>query len=1626
MKTAVVAFCFLLSGGSGLVFETLWTRKLTQVFDSTTLSVSSVLTAFMAGLALGSFVFGRRLADRTRRPIVWYGLLEGAIGLWGLLVPIAIEYVYPHLNRFLWDHFEPGFLSFSLLRFVFVLVLLLPPTTAMGATLPLLSRHFVRSQDEMRRVGKRVGALYSLNTLGAVAGTFAAGYVLMPAIGFAWTNRVAAMTCMCVCVLILSAFGRRETARVDAPMAPAEPIADPKSEIRNPKSEIARVRIAVMAVFGVSGFVAMNYQVAWNRVLSMVIGGSVYSFTTILLAFLVGIAIGSSVASALMRRIRNPVFWLAVVQVWIGLSSAAGYFLADEYPWLFAWLIDRLGGGRGASDATVLLIGFGVAALALLPSTIGMGAAMPLTVRVCAVGRDRIGRDVGTIYAANTVGAIAGSFLSAFVLLPALSSASFALFGAGHGLQLLIGLCVLLNLCAGTALLVAMPTRPAEGGGSDVRAQVARWVAIPFVPALGVILILATAGRGWTWDADRLVAGSFRLAYLSSILTGERRAEMLYFRDGVSTTVSVQRWGDHVAMKNNGKVDASTGDDMPTQVMVAGLPIVLHPRGPEGLRVAVIGFGSGVSVGAALGLPVARVDAVELEPAVIESSYYFREANLLEYGPPSGRRPGTPAPHPRLRVFSNDGRNFLASTSERYDVVVSEPSNPWITGVSNLFTLDHFLAARQALAPGGLFCQWVQLYEMSEESVASIMRTFASAFPHVRVFSASPQSSDVIMIGSDDPIPIDIRRLRAALARRDAAEVFAPDRTEITGVDDIVARLIMADRAELLEFAGRATINTDDNAFIEFQAPLDMIRFARRDDDVVARVYGKAWRWGRIDLRRMRETGYEPEGIDASAQVHAVSEALVRGGRAAWAADLILEAATAPSVAFAPDREQADDMLRSLRAGRDRSAARPAAPMIDALAAVTAGQPAGAVTAEIDAATAAWRTAHPRPAVAAWRLARAAARQAEAKIPPAPRFAFILEAAREAALDETMLAGAPIAPGLPGPWRPIVREVVDVEIREALAAAIDGVPPTLDGLAPLMKPARMPIGWGGLPESRPDADQHALRLLVQMALMRAERPVARPAGESPLFVARQRARYETSFEPWAGEPWRKAVPDLTLFDDAVNRSWSDPWTTGRKLWVYGGVLRARQRLLDAGDPWMEARAVPVPSAAALDEALRRARATTAATPDDRDEAHGRLVAAYAAFVAALEAADGIRAAAAWDAVTAAAREGGVAGVLDDAVPAPVAMLAIGAAHSMAGDHETAWRTLRPLLDDAGVRGGRPELAYWAARALHGAYVHGPADRVAAGDEDRPRADLLLAAQLMDRWARSGGNAGWRALLDGVATLEGAPGAPASSRPGLPAGAPPYVPLVSEGWVSDWLADSGEVERIDLDAIAAAATAGDMGKLDRALGAAIDSALARAPVAPMGRGQDARATPPPERAPITDHPEIGAFARLDGGVGSLLLLEALHGQGAGGRGQGSDAIRAIESAPRPPAGIELLRRSVAFRFLAASLRASAGDVGPMADLLGPAVGDPRSPGPPLGDLLAACPAARYHLARLVARCGPGGCELPVERRLRDALESAAASVAPPGGYSWQAGYEDPYAAAESPVFEMGAIMVRGGS
>jgi spermidine synthase len=365
-------------------------------------------------------------------------------------------------------------------------------------------------------------------------------------------------------------------------------------------------------------------------------------------------------------------------------------------------------------------------------------------------------------------------------------------------------------------------------------------------------------------------------------------------------------------LKNNGKVDASNGDDMPTQVLVGAYPLLLHPRGPENLDVAIVGWGSGVTVGNVLQFPVRRVDVIELERATIEASRFFRDVNYLDYN--LERFPFVSMP--RLTVYNNDGRNFLASTQRKYDVVISEPSNPWITGVSNMFTADHFRAASQALAPGGIYLQWVQLYEMNPDNIKSIYRTIAEVFPYVRVFSADAFSSDTIVLGSFSPLPLDAGRLEQYLRDHPRVlETLSP--AKVSGATDLLARMLFANREEVQRFATieerlergawrvdrtahgagpceppacrrrPAPLNTDDNALIEFAAPRDLIGF-----DAFAgyteTLYDEAWPYGRVEQQL---TGLG----EGEARVRLLSElgiSLLAAGRPSRAGELIDAAAS--------------------------------------------------------------------------------------------------------------------------------------------------------------------------------------------------------------------------------------------------------------------------------------------------------------------------------------------------------------------------------------------------------------------------------------------------------------------------------------------------------------------------------------------------------------------------------------------------------------------------------------------------------------------------------------------------------------------------------------------------------------
>ncbi len=861
----VFYICFFLSGATGLVFENLWVRMLTLVFGSTSLAVSSVLTAYMGGLALGSWLFGR-WADRIRSPLRAYALLELAVGAFALIVPLVVNGIYPSINTWLWSTFEPGYFAFSFLRFAFSVLLLIVPTTLMGGTLPILSKAVIGTEQEMRRVGSGVGWLYTANTTGAVLGTFLCGFVLLPGIGLRNTNLAAGLTNVLLIGGPLLLLGPTIVHALGIARALAAQAIEDSTEKPGgmaPRELDRTARLVVLVAFGVSGLASMNYQVIWSRVLSMVIGSSVYAFALILMAFLVGIALGSSIASAVLRRWPglDHVAFLAFVQLGIGSMAVLDYFFVDNYPYWFAGLVTQLTEFEKHVGLVQFMM-FAVAAAALMPVTLGMGATMPLTVAALSSDRGHLGRDVGNVYAVNTLGAIVGSFASAFVFVPGLSRIGF-----GYGLQWSYLLSVVMNVGLFSALVLVSGWRR----GSRPMA-----IAMPVLLGLGVA---ATIGTNAMWDPARLTIGAFRVSMADDVLDEESwgHPEITYYFDGVSTTVSVERWGQHLAMKNNGKVDASSGDDMVTQIMVSAYPLMFHPRILEGeVRTAIIGFGSGVTVGAAMQFPVKSVKVVELEPAVVESSQKFADFNFLTYGIDGWPYVLTDG----LTVVSNDGRNFLVSGVEQYDVIISEPSNPWITGVSNLFTEDHYRAAVKSLAPGGIYCQWIQLYEMSLPNIKTLFATFATVFPHVAVFAADPLSSDTIMLGSFEPIVFDLGRVRALFARPEVDRAMQV--AEIAGPHDVAGRIIFASRSEVLEYCAGAAVNTDDNALIEFAAPKDLIGYSRNERSA-SEIYAEDWKYGNVDFLL---SGYGT-GVEAAGNYAELALALAGCGRYGLAGHMV-------------------------------------------------------------------------------------------------------------------------------------------------------------------------------------------------------------------------------------------------------------------------------------------------------------------------------------------------------------------------------------------------------------------------------------------------------------------------------------------------------------------------------------------------------------------------------------------------------------------------------------------------------------------------------------------------------------------------------------------------------------------
>jgi spermidine synthase len=771
---AAVSGCFFLSGGTGLIYEVLWTRMLGLVFGHTVFAITTVLTAFMAGLGLGSYLFGR-LADRQGHPLRLYGFLEAGIGLYALLTPILFsqaEGIYIPLHQ----SFNLSFAAFSLSQFALTFLILLVPTTLMGATLPVMSRFYVH---EIRALGSDVGWLYALNTFGALLGAYTAGFYLIPVFGLRTSLLLAAVTNVGIGVLAI-AFDRhllqieKEPSESKAEfriseLAPESPPGLPGAPPRPVATWLA------VAGLGLSGAASMMYEVTWTRALSLILGSSTYAFSTMLVAFLGGLALGSYLFSRLAGRLRVDTFLFGALQLGIGLSALAVMPFFDRLPEVFlrAFALSQ-------SPAFVKALQFGISVLAMLLPTLFMGATFPCVAQIASSAMRRLARDVGRVYFINTGGAIAGTALAGFVFIPT------------------IGLQPTLNLAVSTNLALALALFVVAGSSTWLR----RLAMIPPVLAL-VTLYLVPA-----WDAKAMASGVaiYGRNYLSWLGKADFREvigsveRLLYYKDGISTTVSVHQRGDALYLKVNGKTDASNGRDMHTQLMVGHLPLLFHP---DPKRVLVVGLGSGVTAGAVALYPVEAVEVVEIEPAVVEAAGYFAKENRRVLK------------DPRLRIAIADGRNHLLAWRTQYDVIISEPSNPWLKGIGNLFSLEFYQLAARRLGPEGIICQWIQAYGLYPEDLKMVVKTFRSVFPHTTIWSTQP--GDVLLIGSKEPLVLDgaLLRLREASLpglREDLARLGFPSALSL------LADFVLGER-DAARYSRHAWLNTDDLPLLEFSAP---------------------------------------------------------------------------------------------------------------------------------------------------------------------------------------------------------------------------------------------------------------------------------------------------------------------------------------------------------------------------------------------------------------------------------------------------------------------------------------------------------------------------------------------------------------------------------------------------------------------------------------------------------------------------------------------------------------------------------------------------------------------------------------------------------------------------------------
>jgi spermidine synthase len=744
LLVAILAL-FILSGGAGLIYEVVWARQLVLVFGNTTQAVSAILTGFFGGMAIGSVV-GGRIADRVRSPLRMYAVLELVLVAVVLVTPTTFRLIH-ELYRGAYGSLESSPVALTFVRFGLSLLALAPATILMGATLPALTRHLTRGRAHLSRA---FGRLYAANTVGAILGTLAAGLLLIELFGLS-----GALLCGAVCsglAGLLALFLSRREAIEDV----ATGTADELSPGEPGPAATGRLRLALLVAFA-SGMTSLGYQVLWTRLLAAGSGNSTYVFTMILAIFLAGIALGAVVFSLVRSRLRDPVSFLAGAQILVGLVVLLGLVgIIGRPPVLEPSLpLESIG---NLWQAVVLVV---------LPATLIMGVSFPASSALLSGGAEHAGRETGQLLAANTVGAIAGSFLVPFLVVPILGS-PWATVGLAA-----------VNVAIGLLLALA-------GGVPAPRDR--RILGTAGVAAL-LVIALAVVRPGTIVDPTVVRVGYV----IGSAIDAAAEDEIAAVQAG---RIGTER---HLWV---------TGTGMTVLTIDANLmPVIPLIARPQSETAAVVAFGMGSSFRTAL-VAGLRTDAIELVPSVPRMFGWFHPDAEAVLADPDGR------------VLVTDGRNHLELTDKRYDIIVTDPPPPIeSSGAAVISSLEYYRAGRARLNPGGIMMQWAP-YGPGSGDLAAHIRTFRAAFPEV-VILRGPGFHGIFMLGAEQPISFPESAIREILGRPGLLENLSEPAD--SPADDLEAwvqlfpAMMMLDGSAAVDAeVGPGPLVTDDRPYSEY------------------------------------------------------------------------------------------------------------------------------------------------------------------------------------------------------------------------------------------------------------------------------------------------------------------------------------------------------------------------------------------------------------------------------------------------------------------------------------------------------------------------------------------------------------------------------------------------------------------------------------------------------------------------------------------------------------------------------------------------------------------------------------------------------------------------------------------